>query len=148
MAKAKKVLPFDELDLIPPLTARLSVSEDVQQTLSLLSAWDGSQRRLVRVSSGGVLYVAAPKVKDILNIAAADPVFDWAGDNIKTSDVLIRANPKNTGDVWVNVNAAAAVDDGYPLEAGEWINLTVLNLANLHVHFTVDLEKAIVVYSQ
>lgn len=148
MAKSKKTLPFDDLELIPPVTGSLDISENVQQTLSLLSGFDGVQRRLLKVSSGGVLFVAAPRVKDILNLLADQTTYNWQGDNIETCDVLIRAHPNNNDRVWVNIDEAAAPDTGYPLDGGEWVNWTVSNLKNLHVHIVTDTEKAIVVYSR
>jgi len=141
-------LPFTELNAKPPLDPQLPVSDDIQQTLSLLCGYDGEERRLIRVSPSGVLYVAPPRVNGIFNISDAEAGYNWQGSDIKATEVLIRAMTTNSGLVWANVDVAATVDTGYPLASGEWIRWSISNLKNLHLHIVTAAEKAIVVYSQ
>lgn len=148
MFEIEKPLPFDDLPTKPPLTGKPRMSDDMQQTVALLSGWDGATRRLVGVSPSGVLYVASPTVKGILNLLADQVSYNWQGGDIPTTEVLILNNCKNTGDVWVNVGAAAAPDTGYLLECGDSLVISVNNLHSLHIHITNDTEKAIVIYTK
>jgi len=143
-----KSLTFDDLPTRPPLTGRPRISDDMQQTIALLSGWDGATRRLVGVSPSGVLYIASPRVKGIANILADEAIYNWQGGDIQTSEVLIQSNPNNSGEIWVNVSAAAAVDTGYPLDAGDSIGFSINNLHSLHIHIVADTEKAIVIYTK
>jgi len=143
-----KSLTFDDLPTRPPLTGRPRISDDIQQTVALLSGWDGATRRLLGVSPSGVLYTASPRVKGITNVLANTPTYNWQGSDEQVSEVLVRANPKNVGDVWVNVGAAAAVDTGYLLESGEWVSFSINNLHSLHIHIVSTGEKAIVIYTK
>lgn len=143
-----KSLPFEELATKPPLTGRVRISDDMQQTLTLLSGWDGASRRLLKVSQSGALYVCSPRVKGIINQQGDGDADDIQLPDIPTSEVLIRAKPTNTGRIWVNFSAAAAVDIGYPLDSGEHVILSVNNLHSLHLHYTKNDDWAIVIYTK
>jgi len=148
MPEVLKSLPFDDLPTKPPLTGRLRISDDLQQTLALLSGWDGATRRLVGVSPSGVVYVASPRIKGIINKKGVGDAYDCQLDDISTTEVMIRAKPTNSGRIWVNVSAAAAVDTGYPLDSGEWVVFSINNLHNIHLHFTKGDDYAIVIYTK
>lgn len=148
MPEILKSLPFDDLPTKPPLDPRPRVSDDMQQTIALLTGWDGATRRLVGVSPTGALHVTSSRVKGILNQQGDGDAYDCQLADIVTSEVLIRAKPTNSGRIWVNTYAAAAVDVGYPLDAGEWVVISVNNLHSLHLHFTKDDNWAIVVYTK
>jgi len=141
-------LTFDDLPVKPPLIGRPRVSEDLQQTVALLVGWDKSTRRLVSVSSTGVLHVASAPVKGILNLLSAGDGTTQQGGDVDTSEVLIKADKSNEGDVWVNVGVAAAVDVGYPLDAGEWANFSVNNLHTLHFYFEKAEAKVSIIYTR
>lgn len=141
-------LTFDDLPTKPPFTGRPRVSEDLQQTIALLVGWDGATRRLVGVSPSGVVYVASPKVKGIINELSTGDGDTYQGADIPTSEVLIRAKPTNSGRIWVNTYAAAAVDTGYPLDSGEIVNFSINNLHSLHLYFTKDTDRAIIIYTK
>jgi len=147
MPVPKIPLSFPELEARPQFSPQPRISDDIQQVLSLITGYDGSQRKLLKCSPAGVLYLASPSVKGIVNILANVPAYNWQGEGIPTSEVLILNNPKNTGDVWVNVGGVAAVDVGYPLETGDWVLWGINNLRSLHLHIVDDTEKAIVVYT-
>jgi len=142
-----KPLPFDELEIKPPLPPLQRLSDDIQQVLSLLSGYNGSQRKLIKVTPKGDLFIASPPVKGIANIVAADTVHDWQGGNISTTEVLIIAVPNNSNRVWVNVDSVAAPDTGYPLDAGDWVRWSIANLNRLHIHIVTIGEKAVIVYT-
>ena len=148
MLEILKSLTFEDLPTKPPLVGKPKMSEDLQQTVALLVGWDGATRRLIGVSPSGVLYVASPRVKGILNILADQTSYTWQGADILTSEVLIRAKPTNSGRIWVNVGAAGAVDTGYPLDSGEWVRFSINNLHSLHLFIAVDTERAIVIYTK
>ena len=148
MPKIKKPLPFNELMTAPELAPMVNLSDDMIQALTLLSGYDGTQRKLLRCSPTGILHTIAPRLRGIVNIAATAANFLWQGSNRETTEIMIRSNPDNTGRVWVNIDAAAAADTGYPLDPGEVIDLTVNNLNNLHLKIITDTEKVIVLYSQ
>lgn len=143
-----KPLPFDDLPTKPEIVGRPKMSDDIQQTAALLVGWDGATRRLVRVSPSGVLHTASARVKGVTNILANQGSYNWQGGDVSTSEVLIRANPKNSGEVWVRVGAVAGVDTGYPLDAGDFVVWGINNLHSLHIHIVNTGEKAIVVYTK
>lgn len=148
MPDITKPLPFDELALRPPLTGRIRLGEEVGQSLSLLSGYDGRQRKLVRLSPSGILYTASPAVSGVINITADQAGYQWPSVAKKITDVLIRAALTNGEYVWVNIDNDAGVNTGWPLEAGEWLNLTVTSLMNLHIYIVTNTDKAIVIYSE
>jgi len=148
MFEILKSLTFEDLPTKPEISGRPKLSEDLQQTIALLSGWDGATRRLVGVSPSGVLHTASPTVKGIANITASAGDYNWRGGYIPTSEVLIKANPNNTGEVWANVSVAAAPDTGYPLDAGDYVVCSINNLRSLHIHIVNTGEKAIIVYTK
>ena len=147
MSEILKPHTFEDLPTKPPLVGRPRISEDLQQTAALLVGWDETTRRLVRVSPSGVLYVAGARVKGILNILADQASYTYQGNDVSTSEVLIKAHLDNSGKVWVNVGAAAAVNTGYPLDTGEWVKFSINNLRSLHLFIVSDIERAIVIYT-
>lgn len=148
MPEILKPLTFDDLPVKPPLVGRPRISEDLQQTVALLVGWDKSTRRLVSVSPTGVLHIASPPVKGIINVECENGGDTYTGGDVSTSEVMIRAKPSNAGRVWVNVGDAAADDIGYPLDGGEWLNFSINNLHNLHLYFDTDTDKASIVYTR
>lgn len=143
-----KSLPFEEMATKPPLTGRIRITDEMQQTLALLSGWDGASRRLLKVSQSGALYVCSPRVKGIINQQGDGDADDIQLPDIPTSEVLIRAKPTNAGRIWVNFSAAAADNVGYPLDSGEHVILSVNNLHSLYLHYTKNNDWAIVVYTK
>lgn len=148
MPTIKKPLPFDELKSTPELKAMVTITDDMIQALTLLSGYDGTQRKLLRCSPTGVLHTIAPRTRGAVNVAATAANFLWQGSNVEATEVMIRSNPDNAGRVWVNIDAAAAADTGWPLDPGEVLVLTINNLNNLHLKIIADTEKVIVLYGQ
>jgi len=139
---------FKDLELKPPPSGMFKLSEDIQQTIALGCGFDGQGRRLIRTSESGTQYVTGPRVKDIANVLADQINYLWQGTDIPIGEVLVKAHPDNTDRIWVNVDEAAAADSGYPLDAGEFIILTLSNLNNLHLKIIADTEKAILIYTR
>ena len=141
-------LTFEDLPVKPSLRGRPRISEDLQQTIALLTGWDKHTRRLVAVNPFGMLQVVSPDVKGIINFQADGDADTWQGSDISTSEVLVRAKPSNSGRIWASVGIAAAVDVGYPLDAGEWVTFSIISLQHLHLHFTKDDNWVIVIYTK
>lgn len=132
----------------PPLPSNPRISDDIQQTLATLVAYDGIKRRLLRSTPTGMLQTVNPLAKQFANILANTANYLWQGDDIKCSEVVVRANPDNSQRVWVNIYAAAAADTGWPLDGGEHIVLTLTNLSHLHLKILDNGEKVILYYTQ
>lgn len=142
--------PFELVDLPtkPPLPSNPKVSDDIQQTLATLIGYDGTSRRILRSTPTGILQTVNPLAQKFANLLSDTTNYLWQGDDIKCSEITIRAHPDNSGRVWVNVYAVAAADIGWPLDANEYIVLTLTNLSHLHVKIISTAEKALVYYTQ
>ena len=143
-----KPLTFEDLPTRPPLTGRPQISDDIQQTAALLVGWDKITRRLVYVNPAGVLHTASPPIDTILNITSTGDGYTATPADIPTSEVLLRANPDNSGRIWVRPDLSAGVDYGYPLDAGEWVNFAINNLHRLAIYFTLNADKVIIIYTK
>lgn len=141
-------LTFEDLPVRPPLTGRPRISDDLQQTVALLAGWDKITRRLVYVNPSGVLHAISPPVEAIINKQFPSGTDNYQPANIKTSEVLIRARPTNSGRIWVNIGSAAADNTGYPLDSGELLVLSVNNLSNLQFFSMTDDDWLIIVYTK
>lgn len=141
-------LTFEDLSTKPPLVGRPRISDDLQQTVALLVGWDNTTRRLVSVSPSGVLYVASARVKGIVNALLTVPDYKLQGGDVKTSEVLIRAHPDNTGRIWVNIGAEAEENVGYPLDAGDWVKFSVNNLHTIYLLGSATATRAIAIYTK
>lgn len=144
------ITPFSIPDLLtrPPLQTNPRISDDIQQTLATLLGFDGTARRLLRVTTTGMLQTVNPLAQKFQNILANIANYVWQGSDVKCSEVVIRAHPDNADRLWVNVYAAAAADTGWPLDANEHITLTVSNLEHIQLKIIADTEKAIIYYTQ
>ncbi len=140
-------LTFDDLPTRPPFPSQPQISDDIQQTAAMLVGFDKVTRRLVYVNPQGVLHSASPPVKGIINQDSTGAASTKVFTNITTTEVIIRANPANIDNLWVNLDASAAVDTGYPLEAGEWLKLSINNLLRLNLYFVGTTTKAIILYT-
>lgn len=148
MPEILKPLTFDDLPVRPQFVGRPKVSDDLQQTAALLVGWDKITRRLVSVSPTGVLHIAQSPVKGIINATDTVGGVEGQGADIPTSEVLIKAKQTNTGTLWINVGAAAADNEGIPLDAGEHVVFSVNNLHSIHYLFDTANDWGIVVYTK
>lgn len=131
--------------LKPELSGRLQVDETLIQTLSAVMGFDGESRRLIRCGLGGSLYTTAPTVQAITNTTGNGGNDDITFSDTPTSEVMILANAGNTGDVWINIGAAAAVDTGWPLDAGDVVILSINNLRDLQMRIITSGDKVIII---
>jgi hypothetical protein len=136
-----------ELNLMPEQQGGVQLSEDMQQTLSLLTAFFLNKRVVLKASASGMLYVINPPMKDVFHVTATGAAFTYQGDNIPCSEVLVIAHADNSGRVWVRVNGTATVNNAIPLEAGDALSVSIINLNMLNLLIATNGEKAIIAYS-
>jgi len=148
MLEIIKTLTFDDLPTRPPITGRPKLSDDIQQTIALLSGWDGATRRLLRVSPTGALRVCSAKAKGVYNITAGSDDLKVSCIDCPVSEIMIRAFPDNIGKVFVNVNAEADENVGYPIFTGEWVSISVNNLSSLQLWFEKQDDKIAGIYTE
>ena len=147
MPDINKPMNIPELNLKPPIDGKVRLSEDMQQTLALLTAYGVNQRKLLRASESGVLNVASARIKDILHYVGVGANDTQVGDNVSCTECLVMAHPENTGKIWVRPDKEASVDNAWPLAKSEVVNFTLDNLKQLNMLIVVDGEKLIVAYS-
>lgn len=148
MAKIKRPMRVPELRLDPPITAQVRLSEDMQQTLALLTAYADSRRVLVKATEAGVLNTVGPMIKDIVVFTAADPVFAWVGGDIPCTEIIVIAGLDNTGKVWTRPYSVGSAANAWPLHKGESFGYTVPNLNQVHVTIETTGEIAIIAYTR
>lgn len=136
-----------ELNLQPEQAGGVQLSEDMQQTLTLLTAFFLNKRVVLKASASGMLYVTSPPIKDVLHVTASEAAFTYQGDNIPCSELLVIAHPDNTGRVWAKPNTTATVDNAIPLAAGDAVPISITNLNQLNLLIATNGEKAIIAYS-
>lgn len=146
MVSITKPLPFPELTTQPELPSRIRISDDMQQSLALLSGYDGQQRKLVAVTPSGALVTTSVRPKGVINITGDGANDDWQGSDIKCSEVKVLSHKDNAALIWVNINTTADEDVGEPLEAGDYLIWGLSNLVNLHINIVGASEKVIVTY--
>ncbi len=143
-----KSFPFADLPTKPPISGRPKVSDDFQQTIALLSGYDGETRRLVRISPTGVIRMGPAKAIGVYNVVANTDGYVISCADCPVSEVMIRAFPENTGRVFLNVGDTAALNVGYPLEGGEWVTLSVNNMNTLSLYIEKNAEKVAAIYTE
>ena len=143
-----KAMRFLELRLSPPIDKAVRLSEDMQQTLALLCAYGSDGRKLLRASESGVLNTTSARVKDVKHYTGVGANDTQSGDDIACTECLVMGHPDNTGKIWVRPGGVAAVDNAWPLNAGEVVNFTLDNLKQLSMLMVVASEKVIVAYSR
>ena len=136
------------LKLQPPIAGKVQLSDDMQQTLALLTGYSDSERVLLKATETGVLNTASPQIKDIVVLQAADPVFSWVGGDFPCSEIAVIAGLDNTGRVWVRPYSVASAANAWPLEKGESFGFTVSNLNQVHVTIETTTEIAIIAFTR
>lgn len=96
--------------------------------------------------------VLAAQMQDILHYTATatnqtKQGSDSPGSNVECSEVMCMGHPDNTGKVWVRSRTTAAINNAWPLAAGEVINFNVDNLSDLQMLIVVSGESLIVAYA-
>jgi len=136
-----------ELDLQPEPKGGVELSENMQQTLALLTAFWRNQRVILKASPTGVLFTCSPQLENIIHVPAVGAEYPYQGDDIKCSEVMVMGHPDNTGNVWVRTKVAAAVDNAWPLAAKEVMGFSITNLNMLHLLVKLADEVVIIAYT-
>jgi len=147
MSKIRKPMGIDELELKPPIDGEVRLSDDMQQTLALLTAMGVSGRKLMKCSESGILYIASPRIKDVVHFTGVGANDTQTGDNMVCSELLVIAHPDNTGLIWVRPYKTASANNAIPLSAKESADFTLDNMNQLNMLIVVAGEKVIVAYS-
>ena len=142
-----KPLRIPELDIMPEPTGGISISKDIQQVLSTLTGFWRNKRVLLKATPSGVLFTCSPQLVDIFHTTAVGANWTYQGEDKPCSEIMVMGHPDNTGKVWVCKGVTATVNNAWPLDANDVLNLTVTNLNMLQLLIVVDGEKAIVAYS-
>lgn len=147
MPELQKPFLLKELPLKPPVVGRLKVDETLIQTLSALLGFDGEGRRLLKCALSGSLRITSPIVKGVANKATSGEEHNITFSDVPTTEVLVTANPDNSGRVWVNLDIAAGLDTGWPLDAGDILNISINNLQSLRLYTASIGDKVIVAWT-
>lgn len=148
MAKIRSPLRIPELNLQPPIKGDIRLSEDMQQTLALLTGLGDNKRVVLKATDGGVLHVVSPQLKEVVVVTADEDAYDWQGGDIPCTEVAVIGGLDNTHRVWVRPNSAASEANGWPLDKGDPFGFTISNLNQLHINIEKDTQIAIVAYTR
>lgn len=147
MARIGTPLKVPELNLQPEPEGGTELSNDMQQVLSLLTAFSKNRRIIVKASPGGALRVTSPRILDIVHFTADQVDYVKAGDDIPCAECMCMAHPDNADNVWVRTLATATTSNAWPLAAGEVVVFSLDNLRDLNILIKADTEKLIVAYA-
>jgi len=137
-----------ELNLKPPIDGKVRLSEDMQQTLALLTAYCENKRVTLKASESGILNTTSAKIKDIVHYTRVGVTEEKMGDVVQCTECLVMGHPDNIGKVWVRPDKTATIDNAWPLSAGEVVGFTLDNLKQLNMFIAVDGETVIVAYTR
>ena len=124
-------LKLPELNLEPPQEGGINLSDDMQQVLSLLTAFSKNRRIIVQASPVGSLRTTSARIQDIKHIEGSGANDEVQGTDIPCSEVMCMADPTNTGIVWVRTLTTATTMNAWPLGVGEVVNLAMDNYRDL-----------------
>lgn len=144
MSKLHLPLVDGPLGVSPPLGSQPSMSDTLQQTLSLLLGYFEGQRVPIKCSSSGVLRMNDAELTQFVNIVATAPNFPVAGTTNKISEVVFLAHPDNTGRIWVSHGATAAVDVGWPMDKGDVFGFSTDEYAHISALIVANGDKLII----
>lgn len=148
MPDISKPMDVPELNLKPPIDGKIRLSEDMQQTLALLTGYGDNARKILKASESGVLNVTSARIKEIVHFTGAGANDEQKGFAAPCTECMVMGHPDNTGLIWVRPYKGAAVSNAWPLAAGDVINFTLDNLQQLNMLIVVDGEKLIVGYTR
>lgn len=148
MPNINKPMGIPELNLQPPITGKVRLSEDMQQTLALLTGFGDNRRVLLRCSESGVLNVSEPHIKEIIHFVGDGAGDEQIGGDTVCTEVMVMAHPDNTGLVWVRPGVVATAANAWPLAAGDIVKFTLSNLNQLNMLMVDDTDTVIVGYTR
>lgn len=82
-----------------------------------------------------------------LTVTNASANSNTIGPNNPCNEVLLKADVKNTGIVFVDISSAAVQDSCIPLDPGDWIVRRIPNTNFINANFEVANEKLFVSYN-
>lgn len=143
MARIGTPLKVPELLLSPEQEGGIELSDDMQQVLSLLTAFSKNRRIIVKASPKGALRTTAARIQDIKTITGSGANDTVQGSDIECSEIMCMGHPDNTGKVWVRSLVTATTANAWPLAAGNVVTISVDNYRDLEALIVVDGEKLI-----
>jgi len=144
MYKIQIPFPVKGIPMKPELTGQQTVDDKIIQTLAQQLGWDGESRRLITCAINGALHTITPPLAGITNVASTGVTEDVTFSEQATTEIIVLANKNNSGDVWVNVDAAAAIDTGVLLDAGEHVKFSINDMQRLNLHIIASGDKVII----
>lgn len=147
MAKLGLPIADESLDIYPKLPPNIPLTNEVQQTLSLILGYSNSDRVPLRASPSGILYTCTPRISDIIQWLAVANDELHQGPELPCSIVLLRCALANTGNVYVSVRKTATITNSLPLQKGEWVIFSIENLSELHCLIATAGDVFIVMHS-
>lgn len=153
MPDINKPMDIPELNLQPPITGKMRLSEDMQQTLALLCAYVNNKRVTIKASESGVLQTVTPRIKSMWGATSTGAGSSKQGDNIPCNEVMILGHPDNDTLIVVRPHSVYVPADekaniGWPLAANDVVNFVVSNLNQLWFYFVGATDKIIVAYTE
>lgn len=148
MPNIKKPMGVPELDLHPPITQQVRLSEDMQQTLALLTGLSGNKRVVLKANAAGILNTVSPQIQEVVVVTASGDADDWVGGDIPCTEVIVMGDLDNANRAWVRPNSAATSANGWPLDKGDSFCMSVSNLNQVHVNIQKDTQKVIIAYTR
>lgn len=126
----------------------MKLSEDMQQTLSMLTGFWQNQRMLLRASPTGVLLTASARLSNVVHYTGVGANDTQNGDDVACTECLCMAHPDNNDKVWVRPDVVATVNNAWPLSANDAVSFTIDNRRQLQMLIVADGEKLIVAYTR
>jgi len=148
MSEINVPMGLPELGLKPPISGRVRLIDDMQQSIALLMGYVDNQRKLLKILPSGVLCVASQRVDNVFHITASSGSYAYQGENIPCSEVMVMGHPDNTGRVWVRPDIAALTTNAWPLAKGEVVIFSLSNLNQLYLLIATTAEIAIIAYTR
>jgi len=153
MPDINKPMDVPELNLQPPITGKVKLSEAMQQTLALLCALGDSQRIMLRASERGALRTVSPVIKDLWGTTSAGATTHQRGVNLPCSEVMIMGHPDNDTLIWVRpykqyVPSGDGANFAWPIAANDIVGFVVSNINQLYFYFVGATDKVIVAYAE
>lgn len=138
-------LKVPELNLSPDPEGGMMLSDDMQQALSLLTAFNENRRILLHATPSGSLRVASARLTDVIHFTGSGSNDTQSGTDIKCSEVICMGHPDNAGMVWIRPATTATTTNALPLAAGASTGISIDNLRDLNMLFVEDGDILIVV---
>lgn len=148
MPDINKPMDIPELNLQPPITGKVRLSEDMQQTLALLSAMGVSKRIALKASESGALRTSETVIKDIVVVTSAAGSGKGQGGNIACSSVIVMAHPDNDDRTWVRPQSPVDATHRWPLDSGDVISFAVDNVNQVFFLCDTPEQKVIIAYTR